>query len=316
MKRTIKNIVLWLLVVVLLAVLYSVMYPGRIERMKQEFLQPSATGELQSSDSPAQINLLLEEKQRIENQIYELKQEINAVKAAATPVMLLFSTLDESMIQEAAAMMDQRGLTGIMGVSHETLQEWIDSGVPGFVNERLNAGWELCIILEDEPVELMQNRLKELNLPRAIAGYMLGSIVINDAKHLLENGVSIVLDDGMRVHSGEDGLWHVPAIGSMNSSGLSIYEARKNTGEAIVYISGDLRGDQQYIKLNMEGLLAMIEEDRKAGMVQNLKLQPAMEFCLSHAEKVAQYQEGWDQRERELQNQLTDVLQRIGSVGQ
>lgn len=245
MKRTIKNIVLWLLVVVLLAVLYSVMYPGRIERMKQEFLQPSATGELPSSGSSAQISLLLEEKQRIENQLYELKQEINAVKAAATPVMLLFSTLDESMIREAAAMMDQREVKGLLGISNANLQEWIDSGVPGFVNERLNAGWELCIILEDEPVELMQNRLKELNLPRAIAGYMLGSIVINDAKHLLENGVSIVLDDGMRVHSGEDGLWHVPAIGSMNSSGLSIYEARKNTGEAIVYISGELRGDQQ-----------------------------------------------------------------------
>lgn len=316
MKRTIKNIVLWLLVVVLLAVLYSVMYPGRVERMKQKLLQPSATDELTGSGSSVQISLLMEEKQSIENQLYELKQEISAAKAAPTPVLLMFSTLDENMIREAAAMMDQSEVMGLLGISNANLQEWIDSGVPGFVNERLNAGWELCIILEDEPVELMQNRLKELNLPRAIAGYMLGSIVINDAKHLLENGVSIVLDDGMRVHSGEDGLWHVPAIGSMNSSGLSIYEARKNTGEAIVYISGELRGDQQYIKLNMEGLLAMIAEDRKAGMVQNLKLQPAMEFCLSHAEKVAQYQEGWDQRERELQNQLTDVLQRIGSVGQ
>lgn len=315
MKRTIKNIVLWLLVFVLLAVLYSVMYPGRVERMKQKLLQPSATDELTGSGSSVQISLLMEEKQSIENQLYELKQEISAAKAAPTPVMLLFSTLDENMIQEAAAMMDQRGLTGILGVSHETLQEWSDSGIPEHIIARIKAGWELCLILNDQPAELMQEQLEKLQLPRAVAGYMLGSSVINDAEQLRASGISIILDDGLRVQSGDDGLWHVPAMGSMNRSGLSIYESRRNTGEAVVYVSGDLQGDQRYERINVEALLDMIVEDSKTGTVQNLKLQPAMDFCRHHAEKVGQYQGDWEQQERELQKQLTDVLQRIGSVG-
>ncbi len=315
MKRTIKNIVLWLLVVVLLAVLYSVMYPGRVERMKQKLLQPSATDELSVSGSSVQISLLMEEKQSIENQLYELKQEISAAKAAPTPVLLMFSTLDENMIREAAAMMDQRGLTGILGISYETLQEWSDSGIPEHIIARIKAGWELCLILNDQPAELMQEQLEKLQLPRAVAGYMLGSSVINDAEQLRASGISIVLDDGLRVQSGDDGLWHVPAMGSMNRSGLSIYESRRNTGEAVVYVSGDLQGDQRYERINVEALLDMIVEDSKTGTVQNLKLQPAMDFCRHHAEKVGQHQGDWEQQERELQKQLTDVLQRIGSVG-
>lgn len=316
MRRTITNVFLWLLVVVLLIVLFFTMYPERIEQLKQKFMPAVTTLEPQNTAFSVQVSELMKEKQSIEKQLYELKREIQETKAAPMTVMLLFSTINETMIREAGTMLDQRGLTALLGVSDETLQEWIDVGVPVYINERLNAGWELCFILEDESVELMQNRLKELNLPSAIAGYMLDSLVINDTEHLQENGVNIVLDDGIRVHSGDDGLWHVPAVGSMNSSGLSIYESKRNTGEAIVYVLGDLRGDQRYIKINMEGLLAMIVEDCKAGMSQNLKLQPAMIFCRNHAEKVAQYQASWDQRERELQNRLAEVLKRLASAGQ
>lgn len=316
MKRFLKNLLLWLLVIVLAVVLYFKVNPAKVQQVSQMLSQvmptPVATVD---EESQVSVSELMEEKKAIEVQLKALQQEIAEVKAAPSTVMILFSTLEENMIREASVMMDQLGMTGVLGLSAEELSQWIEKGIPEYVQSRLDAEWELCFVLEEDSVETMQSQLEELQLPHAVAAYILDNRYM-DMESLANNGISIVLDDGMRPRVNDDTLWHVPAIGSMNSNGLVVYESKRNTGAAVVYIAGNLHGDQQYIKENFEALLMLVADDRKAGTVQNLQLLPAMTYCLKHDDKIAQYQATWDQREAELQEQLTTVLMKIGAVGQ
>jgi len=301
MKRILKNLALWLIVAVLLLILYNMVYPNRL----QQILNPTPAQKLQQS----RISELMQQKMKIEQQLFDLELRINAQKAAPTSIFVLFTNMDESMITQACLAMDQYKMMGLMGISEEDVLCWEEAGVPAYVRERLEKGWEICLLLESASAQMMQERLNALGLPSASSAYSLNVLhsTNQSAVHILFEEVENFSQDQ------DDEIWRVMAAGNMNTNSLTWYNERRNRGDAVAYLVGNRRADQHFSIENLMALMELIAEDKLSGAVQNVSVLEAVRLHHAYQERMAELQLEWDLQQQVLREQLDAVLRQITS---
>lgn len=302
MKRTLFNAAMWLAIVVLLVILFRVLNTE----------SPATVPPAISTGHPQEMAELIQERQRLEKELQNLDQEKKNASAGPTSIFVMINTQQEDILREAAEMMDLLQLPALMGVAQEQLEAWEQQGVPDYVAERIARGWELCLLLETTPPDLMQNALVRLQLAPAIAAY---DTPANEwplsAEALLQCGISILVEDELNVKDQQDGLWRIGSIGNMNGDGIYLYEQFRNTGAALVNVIGHYRADQTYVKENLEGLLELIREDSLLGTVQCLHLEAARYYHQQFALRLSIAQEEWNAKRTQLEKQLQMVTEKI-----
>lgn len=302
MKRTLFNAAMWLAIVVLLVILFRVLNAE----------SPATVPPAISTGHPQEMAELIQERQRLEKELQNLDQEKKNASAGPTSIFVMINTQQEDILREAAEMMDLLQLPALMGVAQEQLEAWEQQGVPDYVAERIARGWELCLLLETTPPDLMQNALVRLQLAPAIAAY---DTPANEwplsAEALLQCGISILVEDELNVKDQQDGLWRIGSIGNMNGDGIYLYEQFRNTGAALVNVIGHYRADQTYVKENLEGLLELIREDSLLGTVQCLHLEAARYYHQQFALRLSIAQEEWNAKRTQLEKQLQMVTEKI-----
>lgn len=254
----------------------------------------------------------IQQRRELEKQLQNLEQEQKKAAQAPTSVFLLFATEEESTLTEAAAMLDALKLPALYGVSGRMLENWAEKGVPAFVRERLQGGWELCLMLEETPPKNMQDALQQLNLPAAMAAYDTPTHILNTtADDLYACGIRILIEDEVRKEFAQDDLWHIASIGNMHTDGIRVYEQYRNTGSALVNIIGSYRADQTYMKENLEGLLELIYQDSRLGPVQCLHLDSALYYHQQYTARIEAMLPQWTAEQDRLQKELKEVTQKI-----
>lgn len=291
-----KNVLLWLLAALLATVLYFVLKPQSVPAL------PDGSRESRG------LAPLMEEKQRIEEEMNALQKEIAEEKTGPSLVFLLFSSLEEEMLKEAIPLFDAYQHPALIGVSESTLAKWQESGLPTFLPERLEKGWELCLIVEEAPAAHLQKMLASLSLPRALCALSMGTGEI-----LPEDGIALIFTEG-KAQEETDACWHVLAIGNMNRSSLQHYQNLRSRSGAIAYIIGSLRPDQEYSKDQLHSLLSLLSSDRQRNMMLCLKIPDALMRHDAFSQRLAAFQQVWDVRQNELNQQLQQVIREISRI--
>lgn len=303
MKRTLKNLVLWLIAGALLAVLYfGVLYPHKLQQWKAQVASPPEN----------RISGLLQQKNALEEQKAALQKTINAQTLAPSSVFVLFSSLDETMIREAAGMMDSVGCPGLLGIAADDLACWQETGVPGYVQERLQKEWAFCLMLDHTAASAMQAQLSSLNLPTAKVAYPLGTLSAAQ-----QDGLLITLDRGIQYREEkQDGLWHIPAMGNMNRGALDVYNEKKGAGSGVAFLIGNYDADQRYNRDNLAALLKLLREDTQDKTIQCVSPEAAHAQYIEREAQLAPLLPQWDQQMNEIDRQLETVMQQITSSGE
>lgn len=302
MKRRLINGLAWGLICVLLLVLLQVL------RMDLPGTAPLSIPEVNTGEMTEWI----QQRQQLEKQLQNLEQEQKNAVIAPTTIFILFATDQESIITEAASMMDALQMPALLGISEKMLSEWEASGVPDYVSRRFDAGWEICLLVEEMPLAQMQQKLSLLQLPTAICAYQTPVIRLNtDAASLLQNGITIWIEDGIQLSDEQDGLWHIASIGNMHTEGIRVYEQFRSTGAALVNVIGPYQADQTYMKENLEGLLELIRVDSHLGTMQCLHLDSALYYHQQYKVRIESLQPQWEEEKRQLQQELDAVTKKI-----
>ena len=300
MKRTFLNIGIWLFAALLTYMLLNVL-------RSNPSVQPPIT-----AAHTAEMAELLQERQNIEAEIQRLTHEYKTASAAPTSVFIMIHSTEEDVIQEIASIMDPLKFPAIMGVSADMLTHWSAEGLPAYVQERIDAGWELCLLLEEMPPRQMQDILLSLHLNAAIAAYDTPECQLSlSPEELLNCGIRILIEDDLSIARSDDDLWRIASIGNMHSEGIRIYEQYRNTGAALVNIIGHYRADQTYVRENLEGLLELLRVDSQLGLVQCLRLNSAMQYYQQISERFAKAEQEWIEKRTQLESDLQSVIDQI-----
>lgn len=301
MKRTLLNIAIWLLAALLCFVLLKVLHSDPTNQT------PSIT-----AAHTSEMAAMFQEKQRIEAELQRLSHEYKSACAAPTSVFIMIHSPEEDILQEATSLLNQLNLPGILGVSGNMLTQWESDGLPSLIQKQLDAGWELCLLLEETPPQEMQKKLSALHLNTAIAAYDTpANILTLTSEELLDCGIRILIEDDLSIANEDDGLWHIGSIGNMHSDGIRIYEQYRNTGSAFVNVIGHYRADQIYVKENLEGLLELLLEDSRLGLVHCVRLPNAMQYHELIAQRLAEIEQEWIQTRTDLERELQSVIDQI-----
>lgn len=300
MKRTLKNIALWLIAAALLAVLYfGILHPQKLQQLKSQI----------SPARESNISQLMQKKNELEQQKAALLKEKNEQSLAPSSVFVLFVDLDETVIREAAELLEKEDCKALLGITEEDLLLWGDQGVSALVTEKLEDGWELCLILEKTSPSIMQAQLGMLHLPKAKAAYQLGDVPVNE-----QNGIDLILDYGMKPQEEKnDDLWHIPALGNMNRASLEMYNSKKGAGDGVAFLIGSADADQRYSRDNLEALVELIRQDRQDQLMQCVSVAEAHTRHRERLEKLLPLQAEWDRQLKTLEQQLNSILRQITS---
>lgn len=254
----------------------------------------------------------IQQRQQLEKQLQNLEQEQKKAAVAPTSIFILFATDQENIITEAASMMDTLQIPALLGVSEHILAKWESNGVPEYVTQRLNAGWEICLLVEEMPTAQMQQKLSLLHLPTAICAYQTPAIRLNvESAELLQDGIAIWIEDSAQPSDAQDGLWRIASIGNMHTDGILVYEQFRNTGSALVNVIGSYQADQTYMKENLEGLLELIRGDSHLGTVQCLHLDSALYYHQQYKARIDSLLPQWEKERTRLQQELNAVTKKI-----
>ena len=133
MKRTIWNLIIWLLAGVLMIQLFQILNTE----------SPSTIPPTISTSHPQEMAALIQEHQQLEKELQNLALDRKKASEGPASIFVMINTPQEEIIREAAEMMDQLLLPALLGVSQKMLEDWAQQGVPAYVAERLTSGWEL-----------------------------------------------------------------------------------------------------------------------------------------------------------------------------
>ena len=295
MNRTLKNLALWLIAAVLFVILYHMLYPNRLSQFFSAF-KPS-----QVRESAQQLML---DKQALEQKKYDLEAKIAEQSAAPTSIFILFTEISEAFLEEAAPALDRLNLDGLLAVKKADVLKWIQEGTPAYLRERMNEGWEICLVVEDEPIRNVQNWLTVAGLPQARAALQQGK-----GEATAQDGLYLLLEQDAAVSSRAlDGLWHIPAMGNMHAEALTLYNEQRYRGSAIAYLVGGHSADQRYSADNLAALLRLIEEDIGRKAVQCVKAEEAWRLRFQYESQMSVLQQEWE-LQKKLINQQIGVLQ-------
>lgn len=302
----IKRILILLAALGLLAVL---LIPQRADQEDRSQTAEKQAAEQAYREQAEQLELMQREKRRVEAQLDELKQIREQEKNALMNAMVLFSTPEDEQMEEAFALMDRWELTGLLGVSDVMLEEWSRTGVPEMIRERLDAGWEVCFVLEETPVGQMKRLAQDLTLPDVSACYTKKNSTDCSAQALVGSGIRVLMADDITDCRRSEGLWYVPSIGNMSDNVYSVYQSRRRSSETMAFVVGHLSEDQRYDQPNFEAMLETFSEDSLSVTAQHI-------YALAARTEDQSVMADWEQRHKELQMQWNGIMQQIGNLRQ
>lgn len=295
MKRTVINVLLWLTAGALALVLYfRVLNPPQVNKAIAKSM--AKTNE--------QIELV-KKKNELKQQMVDLNAEIKEKTKSPFALFILFTTTNETVLREAAVYLDQEGQPALLGVAEETLLIWQQGGVPSYVSERLEKGWELCLVLDQNSAAPLQERLRQLQLPIARAAYCRDEAVIDS------DDLQIILKKMEPENANiTENRWHILAMGNSVPTALDEYKKRLGTGGGIAFLIGDYDADR-YMRDNLKALLDLIREDQQDQLIRCVSVEEAFLARAAWEKQTAPLFEVWLPQLKELEEQLNEIENRI-----
>ena len=267
---------------------------------------------------------LLVKKQKIEQDLVDLKNAYESSKLPKGTTEVIFTGLEQEVYTVCYPIMKQYEYTGTLAISSTQFP-----GMEGFMSleqfqQLINEGWDVCVKWDaSTPVRQwwpeLQNKMQQLGLEPCAAVYFTTSTYKSGLDpQLQEMGFSIVVHHGEETDSliqlnDEEGLWHLGAVGLMGEKPkFRLTEAIAQKGN-ITYLVGFQLEDEKYNERSFRSMLGYFDayETNQELLISNLE--EAREHYRQRSEVYEQEKlVAYEKEKAALEEQLKAVEAELG----
>ena len=257
---------------------------------------------------------LLREKQALEAQLLQQRQQMDAVRYAPSIAALLVTSQSKEIISQARSMTANTGARMLLGVTAAMADTWAASGTPEWVQGCMDEGWLLCPMADTpDALAALLGQFSALGFSSpAIARCTAEQVSPKEEAEYAALGVRLLLH-GDTQSSDSSVLWRVPTFSRLTQDSLNVYYAAAGTGSGAVFTFGEIEMDSQYVLNNLSALASLMQRDRQSGKLHTLSPEEAYAARLAVEEGLTHMQD-WQANEAYLLRALDEITARIQIV--
>lgn len=213
---------------------------------------------------------ILEEKQRIKDELEALEKEYEEKMAGAGTASIIFTDLDERIAEEIAPVMEEYGYAGVLVLSGDHWPGREGSMSEEQVRDLTAKGWICCAGWESgdtiENVNMVRDEIEALGIPdQGIVYFEEGTYSSSYDEALAESGVTIAIHHGEEerklVAGPEDTqVWHPGAVGLMGKEPRFRLEDAVAEKQNILFTVGFEKEDEMYGQRPFLSLLDYLDQ--------------------------------------------------------